>query len=164
MNKPESSVDEWRAKAERLIDDYASTEGLVGLNKKWADIQAHLSAHPSNQVQEPVVWRWRLPQGSSGWCYEHLRPRLYTPDCEIQPLYASPQAVPSEQPIAEQPKSDKANLMVAVGSDLPPALPENPQVVWRAIGEEAECVVQGGRKYLLLSEEMCVRLGGALGM
>ncbi|MGB8510214.1 MAG: hypothetical protein WCD76_17680 [Pyrinomonadaceae bacterium] len=34
--------------------------------------------------------------------------------------------------------------------------------VWRAIGEEAEAVVQRGVKYLLLSEEMCIRLGGAL--
>jgi hypothetical protein len=34
--------------------------------------------------------------------------------------------------------------------------------VWRAIAEEAEAVVQRGVKYLLLSEEMCIRLGGAL--
>ncbi|MDR5776239.1 MULTISPECIES: hypothetical protein [unclassified Caballeronia] len=38
----------------------------------------------------------------------------------------------------------------------------NALTLWRAIAEEAECVVQRGTKYLMLTEEMCVRLGTAL--
>lgn len=34
--------------------------------------------------------------------------------------------------------------------------------VWRAIAEEAECVVERGIKKLVLTEEMCVRLGTAI--
>lgn len=50
------------------------------------------------------------------------------------------------------------------------APPESRQVVasgetltmWRAICEEAECIVNSGKKYLMLTEEMCVRLGSAI--
>lgn len=37
-----------------------------------------------------------------------------------------------------------------------------PVAMWQAINDEAECVVQGGKKFMLLTEEMCARLSGAL--
>lgn len=37
-----------------------------------------------------------------------------------------------------------------------------PLKTWRAICSEAEVIVVQGRKYLLLDEEMCFRLGEAL--
>lgn len=39
---------------------------------------------------------------------------------------------------------------------------EDALTLWRAIGEEAEAVVIHGKKCLILTEEMCVRLGSAL--
>lgn len=37
-----------------------------------------------------------------------------------------------------------------------------PVIIWRAIAEEAECVIQRGKKYLMFTEEMCIRLGTAI--
>jgi hypothetical protein len=34
--------------------------------------------------------------------------------------------------------------------------------LWQAVCEEAECVITGGKKCLILTEEMLVRMGGAI--
>jgi hypothetical protein len=69
---------------------------------------------------------------------------------------------------ADVPTNGVEAVKTAGKADSPLAAParapigEQARALWRAIGEEAEAVVQGGRKYLLLTEEMCVRLGAAL--
>ena len=85
------------------------------------------------QGQEPVAYLVRVEgEPDLGHWFAEEPDQLHV----CQPLYTRP--APASQPVGE-----------AVA-------------VWNAVVDEAQLVVRGGQKYLMLTEDMCVRIGTAI--
>jgi hypothetical protein len=156
------TADEWAALMEPITQ--------IAVHESPRQARALLSASPVQQegaapkgeafpgaAVPPEQYAQNLLESCANWLETRAQvPQMVSGEAGLMGIYAA-DLRRIKAYIAATPARADAPIGLAAG-----AIEEQALTIWRAIGEEAEAVVQGGRKYLLLTEEMRVRLGAAL--